>query len=126
MKNDVSQYAFKAARPLSPPPRLPLDIPIKIAIIEKNGKRAGDDGRWEEGKGVIFTTVLKSVQIVGRFSQNYRTANPASEPHIKWQRSLFPFPLPIVPRALSFSFSLASPQHKEVSAEGRVAHIILI
>ena len=30
------------------------------------------------------------------------------------------FPLPIVPRALSFSFSPASPQHKEASAEERV------
>ena len=30
------------------------------------------------------------------------------------------FPLPIVPRALSFSFSPASPQHKESSAEERV------
>ena len=29
------------------------------------------------------------------------------------------FPLPIVPRALSFSFSPASPQHKEASAEER-------
>ena len=31
----------------------------------------------------------------------------------------FLFPLPIVPRALSFSFSPASPQHKEVSTEKR-------
>ena len=30
------------------------------------------------------------------------------------------FPLPIVPRALSFYFSPASPQHKEVSAQERV------
>ena len=29
------------------------------------------------------------------------------------------FPLPIVPRALSFSLSPASPQHKEASAEER-------
>ena len=29
------------------------------------------------------------------------------------------FPLPIVPRALSFSFSPASPQYKEASAEER-------
>ena len=29
------------------------------------------------------------------------------------------FPLPIVPRALSFSFSPASPQHKETSEEER-------
>ena len=48
MKNNVTQHAFKAARPFSPLPRLPLDIPIKIAIIEKNGKRAGDDGKKEK------------------------------------------------------------------------------
>ena len=30
---------------LSPPQRLPLGIPIKISIIEKNRKRAGDDGK---------------------------------------------------------------------------------
>ena len=28
---------------LSPPQRLPLGIPIKISIIDKNRKRAGDD-----------------------------------------------------------------------------------
>ena len=31
------------------------------------------------------------------------------------------FPLPIVPRMLSFSFSPASPQHKEASAEERAS-----
>ena len=55
---------------LSPPRRLPLGIPTKIAIIEKNIKRAGDDGKTEK----------------------------------TWP-------------ALSFSFSPASPQHKEASAE---------
>ena len=70
---------------LSPPQRLPLGIPIKISIIEKNRKRAGDDGKREtEGNG------LSSL-----------------------------FLLPIVPRALSFSFSPASPQYKEASAEER-------
>ena len=33
-------------------------------------------------------------------------------------RPLFSLPLPIFPRALSFSFSPASPKHKEASAEG--------
>ena len=32
---------------LSPPQRLPLGIPIKISIIDKNRKRAGDDGKRE-------------------------------------------------------------------------------
>lgn len=32
---------------LSPPHRFPLDIPIKIATIEKQKAR---EGRWEEGK----------------------------------------------------------------------------
>ena len=58
--------------------------------------------------------------MVGWFSQNHRTANPAREPHIIWQRGLSSlFPFPIVPRALSFSFSSASPQHKEASREER-------
>ena len=43
---------------------------------------------------------------------------------IKFPRGTLPslsslFPLPIVPRALSFSFSPASPQHKKASAEER-------
>ena len=37
----------KPVKPLSPPQRLPLGIPIKISIIEKNRKRAGDDGKRE-------------------------------------------------------------------------------
>ena len=32
---------------LSPPQRLPLGIPIKISIIDKNRKRAGNDGKRE-------------------------------------------------------------------------------
>ena len=32
---------------LSPPQRLPLGIPFKISIIDKNRKRAGDDGKRE-------------------------------------------------------------------------------
>ena len=31
----------------SPPQRLPLGIPIKISIIDKNRKRAGNDGKRE-------------------------------------------------------------------------------
>ena len=37
----------------------------------------------------------------------------------KRREPLFSVPLPIVPRALSFSFSPATPQHKEASAEER-------
>ena len=36
---------------LSPPQRFPLGIPIKIAIIRKNRKRARE--RWKEGKGTL-------------------------------------------------------------------------
>ena len=41
---------------LSSPQRLPLGIPIKIAIIEKrNRKRAGDDGKREEaGASLLY------------------------------------------------------------------------
>ena len=35
------------SKALSPPQRLPLGIPIKISIIEKNRKRVGDDGKRE-------------------------------------------------------------------------------
>jgi len=70
--------AFKGnvtGKSFSPPQRLLLGIPIKIAIIEKIESARGTMGR---GK-----------------------------------------PVPIVPRALSFSFSPAFPQHKEASVEER-------
>ena len=68
------------------------------------------------GKG---ESALKSVQIVGWFSQNNRNPNPASEPHVIWQRPLFSLsPSHPAPRAL-FSFSPASPHHKKASAEER-------
>ena len=41
---------------------------------------------------IIFTTAFKSIQIVGWFSQNHRTANPAREPHSIWQSPLFSLP----------------------------------
>ena len=66
---------------LSPPQRLPLGIPIKISIIDKNRKRAGNDGKRETAGAAGLSSL---------------------------------FPLPIVPRALSFSFSPASPQHKSL------------
>ena len=44
----VDQNAFEWILWLSPPQRLPLGIPIKIAIIEKNRKRAGHDGKREK------------------------------------------------------------------------------
>ena len=69
---------------------------------------------------IIFTTPFKSVQIVAWLSQNHRQAtNPAREPHIIWQRPSSLFSLSIVPRALSFSFSPASLQHKEASVAER-------
>ena len=66
---------------LSPPQRLLLGIPIKIAIIEKIESAPRTMGR---GKGGSLSSLI---------------------------------PLPIVPRALSFSFSPASPQHKETSTQ---------
>ena len=52
------------------------------------------------GKG---ESALKSVQIVGWFSQNNRNPNPASEPHVIWQRPLFPLsPSHRGPHALFF------------------------
>ena len=44
----VDQNTFDAILWLSPPQRLPLGIPTKIAIIEKNRKRAGHDGKREK------------------------------------------------------------------------------
>ena len=44
----VDQNAFEWILWLSPPQRLPLGSPIKIAIIEKNRKRAGHDGKREK------------------------------------------------------------------------------
>ena len=38
---------------LCPPQRLPLGIPIKIAIIEKNRKREGDDGKRERKRETL-------------------------------------------------------------------------
>ena len=40
---------------LSPPQRLPLGIPIKIAIIRKNRKRAGSDGKREKARSVFLS-----------------------------------------------------------------------
>ena len=40
---------------LFPPQRLPLGIPIKIAIIRKNRKRAGSDGKREKARSVFLS-----------------------------------------------------------------------
>ena len=47
------RLAFKWKLP--PPQRLSLGIPIKIAIIEKNKKRAGDDGKREKAREPLFS-----------------------------------------------------------------------
>ena len=95
---------------------------IKIAVMEKIESARGTMGRGKRRKmadkrsknmnckkavkqnrnpirlrilpfyTIIFTTAFKSIQIVGWFSQNHRTANPAREPHIIRQRPLFSFP----------------------------------
>ena len=106
----------KGTSDLSPPQRLQLGIPIRIAVIEKIESARGTMGRGERRKmadnrsknmnckktvkqnrnpvyTIIFTTAFKSIQIVGWFSQNHRTANPAREPQIIWQRTLFSFSL---------------------------------
>ena len=73
----------------------------------------------ERGKRRYRQSALKSVQIVGWFSQNNRTANPASEPQIIWQRPLFSLSPSHRARPLSFSSSPASSHHKEASVEER-------
>ena len=50
---------------LSSPQRLPLCIPIKIAIIEKYKARGG---RWEEEKTSLFLFSLPIVPRVSSFS----------------------------------------------------------
>ena len=40
----------KGTSDLSPPQRLPLGIPIRIAVIEKNRKRAREDGKREKAQ----------------------------------------------------------------------------
>ena len=46
---------------LSPPQRLPLDIPIKISNNLRNRKRAGDDGKREKaGKASLLSSPFPS------------------------------------------------------------------
>ena len=77
---------------LSPQQRLPLGIPIKISIIDKNRKRAGNDGKRETAGASLLSSPFPSC--------------PA--------RSLFLSPQP--PHNTK-----ASPQYKEASAEERGA-----
>ena len=59
---------------------------------------------------IIFTTAFKIVQIVASYNENHRTANPAREPHVIWQRPRFlSFPFPSCPARLLFFFSPAIP-----------------
>ena len=61
-----------------------------------------------------------SKYIVAWFSLNHKTADPAREPHITWQRLRFlSFPFPSCPVRLLFFFFLAFLQHKDPSAEER-------
>ena len=49
-----------------------------------------------------------SKYVVAWFSQNHKTANPAREPHVKWQRPRFlSFLFPSSPAGLLFFFSPA-------------------
>ena len=51
----------------------------------------------------IFKEVLKIFQLIVRFGHVHRTANPATEPHKIWQRSLsFSFPFPVSPARFRF------------------------
>ena len=73
------------AKQLPPPQKLPQDIPIKIAIIEKIESAQGTMGRGKRREPLFLPL----------------------------------FPLSIMPRALSFSFSPACPQHKAACAGER-------
>ena len=44
----------------TPPQRLPLGIPVKIAIIEKNRKRAETIGRWEKPSSTLLPFLFPS------------------------------------------------------------------
>ena len=76
---------------LSPPQRLPLGIPIKIAIIEKIESGQGTMGRGKRREPLPYNVFKMTPNFRGSLS------------------SLFPFPM--VPRALSLS-SLAMIRHK--------------
>ena len=69
---------------------------------------------------------VQAVQIVGWLSQNHRTANPAREPHIIWQRPLLS--LPPSHRASSASFfvlpSLPTTQRGLFGAESALPVIL--
>ena len=61
-----------------------------------------------------------SKYIVAWFRLNHKTANPAREPHITWQRLRFlSFSVPSCPARLLFSFFPASLQHEHPSVEER-------
>ena len=51
---------------LSPPHRLPLSIPLKIAIIE-NSKHAGDDGKKEGARKASLPLFLLPIVPPGAF-----------------------------------------------------------
>ena len=94
---------------------VPRALPFSFSPVSLQKEASAEERAWVEFKWnrietlpfytIFFTTAFKSVQIVGWFSQNHRNKNPARERG----RGLFSlFPLPIVPRALPFSFSSAS------------------
>ena len=91
----------------------PAGYPYKNSSNRKNRKRAGDDGMADNRSKnmnckksvkqnrnpfytIIFTTAFKSIQIVGWFSQNHRTAHHMAED------SLLSSPFPSCPESCLF------------------------
>ena len=91
---------------LSLPQRLPLGVPIKIANINEklNARGVGGGGRWEEGKGPLFS-LFPSLRAPGASfffhsslpaTQRGRSAEErASMVHARFNINLQVFPLPI-------------------------------
>ena len=89
----VDQNAFHSILWLSPPQRLPLGIPIKIAIIEKNGNRAGDDGKKEKTGVSLLSLPFPSCPALSLFyspQPTHNTKRPLRkrEREILWQERI--------------------------------------
>ena len=93
----------------------------KLGLEQKRGMKLG---KREKSPPVPSPFPLQSSSFF-RFRSNFlacvaQALSPPQRLQLGGGKGLSSFfPLPIVPRALSFSFSPASPQHKEASAEER-------
>ena len=75
---------------------------------------------------IIFTTAFKIIQIVGWLSQNHRTANPAREPHIIWQRPLLSLPPSHRAPSASFFFLPSLPTTQRSLCGGESASPVIL